>query len=251
MRKANGAGGLRSDLRAYALAGGLAALSLLLSGCAGGLFPAPVEGESVQPLACGAPTAPNFSLSPRHGFAPLTVSFSSQGSSVTQWDWSFGDGGTSTARNPRHTYTTPGVYTVQLVVTRTSSTWGGTGTTTSSHKKVNYITVLGQPDLVVSGLTHTPEAPPLGGPVTFDVTIANQGTAQAGPFTVSLQGAATSVRGMISSLGAGSSTTLQLVLPLSKHEETFRVKADSNWRVVESNESNNTAQHTVSDSLTP
>jgi subtilase family serine protease len=118
-----------------------------------------------------------------------------------------------------------------------------------SHEKVNCITVLGQPDLVVSGLTHTPEAPPLGGPVTFDVTIANQGTAQAGPFTVSLQGAATSVRAMISSLGAGSSTTLQLVLPLSKRGETFRVKADSNWRVVESDESNNTAQRMVSDSL--
>jgi PKD repeat protein len=35
----------------------------------------------------------------------------------TSWTWDFGDGGTSTQRNPRHTYKTTGTYTVSLTVT--------------------------------------------------------------------------------------------------------------------------------------
>jgi serine protease len=36
---------------------------------------------------------------------------------VTLWSWSFGDGATSTVRNPSRTYGTAGTYTVTLVVT--------------------------------------------------------------------------------------------------------------------------------------
>jgi gliding motility-associated-like protein len=35
---------------------------------------------------------------------------------ITSWYWSFGDGGTSTAQNPSHTYPDPGSYNVCLVV---------------------------------------------------------------------------------------------------------------------------------------
>jgi gliding motility-associated-like protein len=38
-------------------------------------------------------------------------------STVTQWAWDFGDGNTSTARNPTHTYATAGSYVVTLSVT--------------------------------------------------------------------------------------------------------------------------------------
>ncbi len=48
-----------------------------------------------------------------------TISFENtstipEGGSPT-WQWDFGDGGTSTAENPSHTYGAPGVYTVQLI----------------------------------------------------------------------------------------------------------------------------------------
>ena len=33
------------------------------------------------------------------------------------WQWSFGDGSSSTEQNPMHTYGTPGHYTVLLTVT--------------------------------------------------------------------------------------------------------------------------------------
>ncbi|TQM79290.1 glucose/arabinose dehydrogenase [Saccharothrix saharensis] len=56
------------------------------------------------------------------GQAPLTVAFSSAGSSDPDGDaitfaWRFGDGGTSAAANPQHTYTANGSYTATLTVT--------------------------------------------------------------------------------------------------------------------------------------
>lgn len=37
-----------------------------------------------------------------------------------QWNWSFGDGGTSTAQNPSHTYPGSGTYTVEVTVTNST-----------------------------------------------------------------------------------------------------------------------------------
>ncbi|MGW4537371.1 PQQ-dependent sugar dehydrogenase [Streptomyces chartreusis] len=56
------------------------------------------------------------------GTAPLAVSFSSAGSSdpdggALSYAWTFGDGATSTAADPSHTYTTNGQYTATLKVT--------------------------------------------------------------------------------------------------------------------------------------
>jgi PKD repeat protein len=36
---------------------------------------------------------------------------------VTSWAWNFGNGNTSTAQNPEHTYNAPGIYLVSLTVT--------------------------------------------------------------------------------------------------------------------------------------
>lgn len=51
----------------------------------------------------------------------LTCSFTSTSSdpdgSISAYSWTFGDGGTSTAQNPTHTYGAPGTYDVTLTVT--------------------------------------------------------------------------------------------------------------------------------------
>jgi len=51
----------------------------------------------------------------------LTANFTDQSTdsdgSVVGWDWDFGDGGTSTAQNPSHTYGSDGTYSVSLTVT--------------------------------------------------------------------------------------------------------------------------------------
>jgi hypothetical protein len=58
--------------------------------------------------------------------APLTVSCrDSSTGRIDQRSWDFGDKGTSTTKNPTHTYATAGSYTVTLLVTGP----GGTNTT--------------------------------------------------------------------------------------------------------------------------
>ena len=63
----------------------------------------------------------SYTASPTSGSAPLTVSFtdtSTPGSAaITDWRWDFGDGITSTDRNPSHVYWAAGTYAVGLTVT--------------------------------------------------------------------------------------------------------------------------------------
>jgi PKD repeat protein len=47
----------------------------------------------------------------------LTATFTFTGSSATTWLWNFGDGFTSTAQNPMHTYATSGSFNVTLSIT--------------------------------------------------------------------------------------------------------------------------------------
>lgn len=61
----------------------------------------------------------NFSTSTRCVDLPITFTDQStvaNPSSLTQWQWDFGDGATASIQNPDHTYTNPGPYTVQLIV---------------------------------------------------------------------------------------------------------------------------------------
>jgi PKD repeat protein len=88
---------------------------------------------SVTPPPVAAPIA-EFSASPTVGPAPLAVTFTDASTGgITAWSWAFGDGGTSTAQHPSHTYSAPGTYTVSLTVTGP----GGS----DSEVKTNYITV--------------------------------------------------------------------------------------------------------------
>ncbi len=81
-----------------------------------------------------APPVTNFSGTPTSGTAPLTVQFTDLSTnSPTSWSWSFGDGGTSPAQNPSHTYNSAGKYTVSL----TAANAYGSDTET----KTDYITV--------------------------------------------------------------------------------------------------------------
>jgi PKD repeat protein len=76
-----------------------------------------------------APVA-NFSATPTSGVAPLAVNFTdTSAGSITSRSWNFGDGSTSTAANPSHTYSVTGSYTVSLTVTGS----GGSNTKTVSN----------------------------------------------------------------------------------------------------------------------
>jgi len=96
-----------------------------------------VETKSNYITVTGAPTA-NFTATPVAGNVPLTVNFTDQSTNnPTAWSWSFGDGGTSLAKNPSRQYTAPGTYTVTLTATNACGSDGET--------KVGYITVSNTP----------------------------------------------------------------------------------------------------------
>jgi PKD repeat protein len=83
------------------------------------------------------PPVASFTGSPTSGVAPLAVTFTDTSSgTITNWSWSFGDGGTTNlaTNSVLYTYNTAGVYSVTEIV----SGPGGSGTNT----QVNYITVL-------------------------------------------------------------------------------------------------------------
>ena len=48
---------------------------------------------------------------------PFTVQFTDQSPAAGTWLWDFGDGGTSTSKNPSHTYNSFGTYSVTLTIT--------------------------------------------------------------------------------------------------------------------------------------
>ncbi len=78
-----------------------------------------IDIGAYEVTASGPPQAV-FTLSPAVGAMPLLVEFTDQswtgGAPITSWSWDFGDGATSTLRNPTHTYAQPGVYTVTLSI---------------------------------------------------------------------------------------------------------------------------------------
>jgi hypothetical protein len=59
----------------------------------------------------------DFEGVPRFGRAPLTVQFNDLSSPlISNWFWTFGDGGYSIEQNPQHVYQIPGVYDVRMRV---------------------------------------------------------------------------------------------------------------------------------------
>jgi formylglycine-generating enzyme required for sulfatase activity len=63
-----------------------------------------------------------FTTDRTSGRAPLVIQFSdlshmAKAEFISGWAWEFGDGQTSTAQNPSHTYTVAGVYSPRLTVT--------------------------------------------------------------------------------------------------------------------------------------
>ena len=89
-----------------------------------------------------------FSLDPDSGPMPLTVSFSDQSTgAVSAWSWDFGDGGTSGAADPTHTFAQNGTYAVELVVS---------GPTGSDTRRVEAAVTVGMPAAPTAAFSGTP-----------------------------------------------------------------------------------------------
>jgi PKD repeat protein len=91
-------------------AGGGSPFSAGDTGYRGGAVPTPTP----QPTPTGL--SANFTFAPTAPITGQTVQFTDASSLASTWQWTFGDGQGSATRNPLHTYTTRGTYTVTLRV---------------------------------------------------------------------------------------------------------------------------------------
>jgi PKD repeat protein len=100
----------------------------------------------------------DFAGDPLTGVCPLDVEFEDLTdwdiTSITDWEWDFGDGGKSTSQNPSHTYQYPGTYTVSLKCT--VGNYNGALISgddpepiTNTETKVGYIVVTAAEDMLL------------------------------------------------------------------------------------------------------
>jgi len=132
------------------------------------------ENTATHPSAVHAGILPTvaFTGTPTSGTAPLTVQFTSTCSDTTSYLWAFGDGSTSTAQNPSHTYTTPGTYTVTLTGT---NLYGSTVST-----RADYVTATQVPPVAAFSASPLTGHAPL--PVKFTDASTNSPTSWSWDF---------------------------------------------------------------------
>jgi PKD repeat protein len=108
------------------------------------------------------PVSAGIIASPTSGKTPLEVSFTgtaSGGVTPYSYRWVFGDGGTSTAKNPSHTYSSPGSFTAVFTVTDSQSNQD------SASISINVTANTADVNLLLSSSTGAP-APGQGGSIT-------------------------------------------------------------------------------------
>ncbi|MDH4474563.1 MAG: PKD domain-containing protein [Fluviicola sp.] len=97
---------------AYTAAGNYTVTLLVTSnlGCTNSV----TQQVTVAPIPVAAFTAPNACSGVPVNFTDLSTVATG---TITDWDWTFGDGGSAAIRNPIHTFNTGGNYSVTLTVT--------------------------------------------------------------------------------------------------------------------------------------
>jgi PKD repeat protein len=86
----------------------------------------------------------------------LKVAFTDKSTGVpTSWNWNFGDGTSSTEKNPTHTYSKPGTYAVTLTATNAA----GSNTATKSSYIIVAGTTVGKPVINCWGSPRMGTAP--------------------------------------------------------------------------------------------
>jgi len=124
------------------------------------------------PLPTTLPTA-DFYSNTAGGSVPYEAQFYDHSYGFVElWQWDFGDGGTSTSKNPIHTYTEPGSYAVTLII---QGPYG-----TDIEQKNDYILVTSPPH---AEFTFSPDYPLAGEEIVFDATSSSDPNGQIISYT--------------------------------------------------------------------
>ncbi len=120
------------------------------------------------------PPVASFTADIRSGSAPLTVRFTDTSTnSPSGWQWAFGDGTQNTEKNPSHTYTTAGTYTVTLTAVNSG---GSNVSMMPGYITVAAPVVTATPTTQVTAIQSTVTAEETTGPVVTETTVASSGT---------------------------------------------------------------------------
>ena len=148
--------------------------------------------------AVQAPPVASLLANTTAGCLPMTVRFTdSSTGSPTRWNWTFGDGTTSTLQDPQKTYSTAGTYSVSL--TAGNSQGNSTPYTRTGYIRVEPVTAANFTANVTTGclpMTVRFTDTSTGSPASWNWTFGNGGTSilqnplhtytQAGNYTVGL-----------------------------------------------------------------
>lgn len=164
----------------------------------------------------------NFSASPPTGCSPLTVNFTDLSTgSPTSWSWNLGNGNTSTLKNPSAVYSSPGTYTITLVVSGSTKT----GKITVLPKPTANFTTSAMPSCVGKTITFTDSSVPGGGPITswaWDFGDGNVQTTSTGTVIHSYTSGGTfPVSVIITDVNGCSSSTVKSVTVLATPKAAF------------------------------
>ena len=149
-----------------------------------------------------------FALNTTWGSAPLTVAFTNQSlGSPNSFYWNFGDGSTSTVRDPVHTYTIPGVYSVSLKALNNQT--GG-------------VVMLNSAVTVTAGVVPSPTPTPV--PAEITAAFSADRTTGAAPLQVQFTDHSTGhPTSWIWDLGDGNTSRLQNVTHVYSSKGSFSV----------------------------
>lgn len=162
-------------------------------------------GVGAAATGSGVPTAAFSVNNSMSCSAPLSVQFANTTTGATSYNWSFGDGATSTTTAPAHTYTAAGTYAVQLIATGTCS-----ASSKDTLTKTSYITVNGPPSVTSSTAACGPQSFVLTANGVGTITWSNAGgtVGTGSTYTTPTLSASTTYSATSSIMTTGTSTVL-------------------------------------------